>query len=117
MFHGKRWHLICYDISDKRRLQKIQRRVAKQALALQKSVYVLNANQSELNEILNAIESMMDASRDDLRSYPVPHPSQMWFGGAMVDVMRITGLANTSANIVKPDSWLRRLLFGKGGAA
>jgi len=117
MFHGKRWHLVCYDISDQRRLHKIQRRVAKQALALQKSVYVLNANQSELNEILNAIESMMDTSRDDLRSYPVPHPSQMWFGGAMVDVMRTNGLASTTQHIVKPDSWLRRLLFSKGGAA
>ena len=83
MSQRKHWHLVAYDIRCPRRLRRVQKLVARNGQGLQQSVYMVRANPRELGRLLDEIAGEMDPDHDDLRAYPVPHPAQLWCGGAM----------------------------------
>lgn len=83
MLLGKKWHIVSYDIRDRRRLRKVHKLICARGLALQESVFLVSAGRRELGSLLDDVSGLMDASSDDLRAYPVLHPAQLWMSGAM----------------------------------
>lgn len=76
-FTPKRWHLLCYDISSDRRLRRVHRLVCRQALAVQRSVFLFYGSQADLSRLVASVASLI-AVVDDVRFYPVTHPDQIW---------------------------------------
>ena len=66
----KKDYLICYDISDKKRLSKIAKIVEKKAFRIQRSIYLLdNASKKELYDLLDEVLEILNKKQDDLRVY------------------------------------------------
>lgn len=65
-------YLICYDISDEKRLAKVARYLEKVALRIQYSIYVLfEPSKKELLEIEENIKKLIDTQADDVRIYTI----------------------------------------------
>ena len=63
--------LLCYDIADPRRLQRVHRAACRHAVPLQYSVFHATATRREVLRILREIEDHIDPRRDDVRAYPL----------------------------------------------
>ncbi|MCB1717182.1 MAG: CRISPR-associated endonuclease Cas2 [Candidatus Competibacteraceae bacterium] len=77
----KDWYLIAYDIRAPNRLRQVHYYLRKRALAMQQSVFFIEATPTELAEVLDTIAGFIKKNSDDVRAYPVPHPSQVWLSG------------------------------------
>ena len=64
-------YLLCYDISDPRRLQRVHRYVVKHALFVQLSVYYFQGNRQALNRLLSGLSCIIEEKEDDVRVYRV----------------------------------------------
>ena len=65
-------YLICYDISDNKRLQRLGRRLEKLAIRIQYSVfYAPSVTQEMLFDIIGTIDEIIEATEDDVRVYTV----------------------------------------------
>tara|TARA_R110000868_G_scaffold122666_1_gene325268 strand:+ start:2267 stop:2542 length:276 start_codon:yes stop_codon:yes gene_type:complete len=70
---GQLYHyLICYDIADPRRLNRVGRVSRQQALALQYSVYYLFGTAADLDRLLDRLDALIDVEVDDIRAYRIP---------------------------------------------
>jgi CRISPR-associated protein Cas2 len=77
MSHDKRIHwMVCYDISDPRRLVRVHRYLKKEGVPVQYSVFMLKATQGGVGKVLARLKSIIDPDGDDVRAYPVPE--QPW---------------------------------------
>lgn len=65
--------LICYDIRDKKRLARVHRRLQKDALPLQYSVFLFIGTELMLKRCLHDLEKLIKPSEDDLRCYHLPN--------------------------------------------
>ena len=65
-------YIICYDISDPRRLGRIHRHLQRQAYALQYSVFLFSGTPQALEQCLARLQHLMDPEHDDIRAYPLP---------------------------------------------
>lgn len=65
--------LICYDIADPKRLQRLHRLVSQCAVMIQYSVYHAVLTQREIKQLLDEIKERIDPKEDDVRIYPLPH--------------------------------------------
>jgi len=64
--------LICYDIANKKRLQKITRVIEKNAIRIQYSIFLLpKANKEELYNILDKVLKIHNKEQDDIRVYNI----------------------------------------------
>ncbi len=63
--------LICYDIADPTRLQRVHKLVKRFALPFQYSVFRTKATRREIIGLLTTLESEIDPRRDDVRAYPL----------------------------------------------
>jgi CRISPR-associated protein Cas2 len=64
--------LVCYDISDKKRLSRVARVVEKYAMRIQRSVYFYEqVSKAELDIFVKKIASLVDEKRDDIRIYTI----------------------------------------------
>ena len=63
--------LICYDIRHPKRLNKVHKIVSQKAISVQLSVYTANLNEIELNEIIEALNNVINVKEDDIRIYPI----------------------------------------------
>lgn len=77
----KVWHLLCYDITQPKRLQKVHRFMKKQGLVAQESVFFVYAKENHMQALLAELARMIDTKQDDIRTYPIAHPSQVWMAG------------------------------------
>ena len=73
------WHLIAYDITNPRRLQRFQRQAARIAAQLQRSVYLFQGRGTALQRALPALMDHFCPHADDLRLYPLAGPEHLWF--------------------------------------
>lgn len=64
--------IVCYDITDPRRLARVHRALSKEAIALQYSVFLFKGDDRQLDRLLQTLEALIDKRRDDVRAYPVP---------------------------------------------
>ena len=78
---GPAGFILSYDIRHPARLQKIHRHLSRQALALQKSVFLLQLRGSELESLLDEIAGLARQHEDDLRLYPLAGLAHIWLGG------------------------------------
>lgn len=81
---GIRRYLLAYDIADPRRLARIARIVAREALRIQYSVYVAELSPRQLRDLVAALRVAIDPRTDDLRIYPLPaRLDAIWYGRAI----------------------------------
>jgi CRISPR-associated endonuclease Cas2 len=64
--------IVCYDISDPRRLGRVFRQLKKLALPLQYSVFLFIGDDRQLERCLRDLAQLIDEKHDDLRAYPLP---------------------------------------------
>ncbi len=67
-----REYIICYDITEPRRLGRIHRALKKAALPVQYSVFLFCGTPEQLALCLARLEAIMDPDTDDIRAYPLP---------------------------------------------
>ncbi len=67
----KTYYLICYDISEDFRLNKILRYMKGKGIHLQYSVFYCLLNHKELLKIIDEVMAMIDLKQDDVRIYPL----------------------------------------------
>jgi len=70
-FAPRTW-LICYDIADPKRLNKVHRTVSQHAMPVQYSVFHLHATPAQIEELLATLRHIIDPQQDDIRVYPLP---------------------------------------------
>ena len=64
--------IIAYDIADVKRLRKIAKRIEKEAMRIQYSIYILyDATQQEVTTLLESVCQIYDEKYDDIRVYKV----------------------------------------------
>lgn len=64
-----RRYVLAYDIADERRLSRVHRRVKKDGMALQLSVFDLSLGESRLRRLLGDLRTLIDEREDDVRIY------------------------------------------------
>lgn len=74
----KHWYVLAYDIRDPRRLQRTHRRLKREGMALQKSVFGLRVTGRALQALKADINDLVDDQIDDVRLYPVSRPGDIW---------------------------------------
>ena len=77
----KQWHLLAYDVRDKKRLRKVHYYLKKRAVPVQKSVFLLHCSASDLSETLQGVRERTSLREDDVRLYPVNSPHSIWAAG------------------------------------
>ena len=70
--HLPRLYLVCYDIADPRRLQRVHRYLRGFGLPLQYSVFTLRLTQKRQQRLLHGLRQIIDEREDDVRIYPLP---------------------------------------------
>ena len=98
------WYIVTYDIADQRRLTAVHRALKNKGLALQRSVFLLESTHTRITAILNTVADLLNRHQDELRAYPVQHPSEIWSN---------TPLPFASPLIVWADKPCPRTRFGK----
>jgi len=64
--------LLCYDISDKKRLTKIAKIIEAESIRIQRSVYFYEkVTKKELNSLIDRVLAILDEKADDFRVYTI----------------------------------------------
>ncbi len=74
--NSKTTYLICYDIREPARLQRVHRYLSKRAIALQYSVFTARLGKKELMWLSRGLASLIDKRQDDVRIYPLARDCQ-----------------------------------------
>lgn len=85
-------YLVCYDISDPRRLVKVFRLMKGMGLHIQYSVFHCSLTWHNLTELKEKLKSIIDEREDDVRIYPLPSEEKvtvMGCGGRIPDGVEI----------------------------
>ncbi len=73
--------LLCYDIADPRRLQRIHSQLKKHAVPIQYSVFLGRFTNKELKSLTSKLAGLIKSSEDDIRIYPLhKHPKVQTLG-------------------------------------
>jgi CRISPR-associated protein Cas2 len=110
------WYLIAYDIADPKRLYRMHRRLRRDALAMQQSVFLVQRSQRGIGQLMDELEGLIHRREDDLRAYPIPDPGEIWLRGkGAMDGSLLAPGANVGAHLAKTPArpWWRRLLGEK----
>ncbi len=108
----KKNYLIAYDIREPKRLGRIHYFISKKATAMQNSVFLIIANQSDLKTVTDGLLDRADTQVDDIRLYPLQSHNQIWVAGQQAEKM--SGIYPSFATKVKPSIKSRfiKRLFG-----
>lgn len=68
-------YLVCYDIRDDRRLQRVFNYMKSQGLHLQYSVFYCELTWQELQRLKNDMSILINHREDDIRIYPLQRNS------------------------------------------
>jgi len=75
--------LVCYDISDEKRLRKIAKLLEKISIRIQKSVFLYkNASKKNLKNLLVDLNNLID-QEDDVRIYQIDIYKSMHFNNGI----------------------------------
>jgi len=75
------WYLLAYDIQVQSRRQRVHRYLSGQGVPMQKSVFFIHARPKAIRGILAEVEGLIHRRQDDVRIYPISHPSRVWLHG------------------------------------
>ncbi len=70
--YTEKQYLICYDISDSKRLQCLHRFITKHAIPIQYSVYYTYMKIKEMDILRKDIKGIINNKQDDVRIYTLP---------------------------------------------
>jgi len=107
------WYLVAYDIADPKRLQRMHRRLRRDGLAMQKSVFLVQRSQHGMGQLMAELGGLIHRHEDDLRAYPIPSPDEIWLRGkGAVDGNLIAPDGKDRKRDGKPATrpWWRRML-------
>ncbi|MFB1487684.1 MULTISPECIES: CRISPR-associated endonuclease Cas2 [unclassified Thiocapsa] len=82
--HHPGWYLIAYDIAHPRRLQRLHRALQAEAIAIQRSVFLVAGTVADIDRLLDRLATLIDPEEDDLRAYPVGAPDMLRCAGHSV---------------------------------
>ena len=68
--------MICYDIADPRRLQKVHAFLRRHAMPVQYSVFLARLTERRLLSLLSDLARRIDPRSDDVRAYPIPREAE-----------------------------------------
>jgi len=106
------WYLIAYDIAAPLRLRRMHRRLRREGMALQQSVFLVQHTQAGIAALMDELASLMHRREDDLRAYPIPGPDEIWLRGkGVMDGALIMPDGKDRVHSHEPPtrSWWRRL--------
>jgi CRISPR-associated protein Cas2 len=107
------WYLVAYDIADPKRLSRLHRRLRRDGLAMQKSVFLVQRSQRGIGQLMDELEDLIHRREDDVRAYPIPEPGEIWLRGkGVVDGMVLAPGTSSPKLHARPATrpWWRRLL-------
>ena len=64
--------LVTYDIADPRRLARVFKRLKKEGVPVQYSVFAIDASATKMGTLMAALASLIDGKADDVRAYRLP---------------------------------------------
>lgn len=97
----KKWYLLSYDIRNEKRLKKFHYRIKKQALAVQKSVFLIEGHHADIEKIITLVNNYTNTHEDDVRLYAISHPNAIWSAGIQHQVFDNKGLSSSSKKAEK----------------
>ena len=105
-------YLIAYDIREPKRLNRIHYYISKKATALQKSVFLITANQKDITTITADLLDRAKTDTDDIRLYPIHKLDNIWTAGKQAE--KLSGLYSSFSTQPKSSlgSRLVARLFG-----
>lgn len=71
-FSDAHLYLICYDIADPVRLQRVHAFLRRHAMPVQYSVFLARLSERRLVQLLAEVAGRIDPRSDDVRAYPIP---------------------------------------------
>ncbi len=76
--------MICYDISDTKRLRKIAKALESVAIRIQKSIfYYMDGSALDIKSIVKQLDELIDQEEDDIRIYKVDKYSSVHLKNAV----------------------------------
>ena len=73
--------LVAYDIRDPKRLGRVYRFLSKHAVPLQYSVFLADAGNERISELLDGVRDRIDPDEDDVRAYHLTKHTKLWSMG------------------------------------
>lgn len=64
-------YLICYDITNQKRLNRVRMYLTSHGLSVQKSFFSCETDKNKLASILTDLKSMIDEKKDKVSCYPI----------------------------------------------
>jgi CRISPR-associated protein Cas2 len=68
----KTHYLVCDDITEPSRLQRVYNRMKSWGLHIQYSVFLCTLTRQQLSWLIQELESLIEPEQDDIRIYPLP---------------------------------------------
>ena len=78
MSHQPKAWLVAYDICEPRRLRRVHRLLRKEGVAAQYSAFTVEANDEQIDRLLERLRTLIDERADDVRAYHVPASCTVW---------------------------------------
>jgi CRISPR-associated protein Cas2 len=67
-----RLYLVCYDITEPKRLVRVHRFLREEGMPVQYSVFTAQLSSKALHRLLGGLRRRIDPRTDDVRVYPLP---------------------------------------------
>lgn len=64
--------LVTYDIADPRRLARVFKRLKKEGIPVQYSVFAVDASAQKMGVLMAVLATLIDGKADDVRAYRLP---------------------------------------------
>jgi CRISPR-associated protein Cas2 len=64
--------LVTYDIAHPKRLARVFKRLKKEGVPIQYSVFAIEASNLKMGQLMATIKTLIDAKADDVRAYRLP---------------------------------------------
>lgn len=103
---GTGWYLVCYDVREAGRLQRIQKITAKHTLFIQRSVYLYRGQ--ALIGLLEQLKAILQ-EEDDLRIYSIGGAQDMWFLSGPLPPL--PGFQSPKPSADKTSAWHKLILW------
>lgn len=75
------WYLIAYDVREPKRLGRVHRRLRREGVAMQESVFLVQRTQRGISSLMDELTGLIHRHEDDLRAYPIRDPGEIWLRG------------------------------------
>lgn len=69
--------LICYDVTDPKRLMRLHRFLRRHAAHVQYSVFHFEGSAAAMGRLMHSVEHRIDPESDDVRAYLIPERLQL----------------------------------------